>query len=118
MGGTPWYCICPFQSSAAETFRVHKDEVAESCSPDWGGLIQFLDEPVRDDDEGAKYCSLQPVSSDTLNELFDTEKPSEALVLNSDRLWESLDRGMGCYVICYDADGLYESVCFMGYSFD
>jgi hypothetical protein len=74
------------------------------------------------------FCTTFPLSSDELIHLFDTDKPThaivEAVIVSSqqneeaaDEFWESIDRGTGRHMLIYENDEPVE-VFFIGYSFD
>ena len=63
------------------------------------------------------FCCAAPLSPDELERYFDTQRPTAAMVRESDDFWDDLERGMARYVILYEGDepsGIY----FAGYSFD
>jgi hypothetical protein len=67
--------------------------------------------------ERPEFCAAAPFSPQELERYFGTQKPTEAMVRESNDFWEDLERGMARYVILYDGDepkGIY----FAGYSFD
>ncbi|MEO0804327.1 MAG: hypothetical protein AAFY57_18945 [Cyanobacteria bacterium J06642_2] len=69
-----------------------------------------------------------PLSTQTLNELFGTDRPMRADVESvliweemregmADIFWDSIDRGSGRHIIVYE-DGQPSEIFFAGYSFD
>ena len=74
------------------------------------------------------FCTTFPLSTDELVQLFNTDKPThamvEAVIVLSQQneeaaaeFWESLDRGTGRHIVIYENDEPIE-VFFIGYSFD
>jgi hypothetical protein len=60
---------------------------------------------------------VTPVPSETLEELYGTEKPTREAVERAPEFLEEVDRGTGVYVILYVGDFPRE-ICFAGYSYD
>jgi hypothetical protein len=63
------------------------------------------------------FCCAAPLSPEDLERYFGTQRPTEAMVRESDAFWEDLERGMARYVILYEGDEPKE-IYFAGYSFD
>lgn len=74
------------------------------------------------------FCTTFPLSVDELIRLFNTDKPThamvEAVIVSSqqneeaaDEFWESIDRGTGRHIVIYENNQPVE-IFFVGYSFD
>lgn len=69
------------------------------------------------------FCTTFPLSTDELVRLFNTDKPTHAIVESvivseeADEFWESIDRGTGRHIVIYENNEPVE-VLFVGYSFD
>jgi hypothetical protein len=73
--------------------------------------------PTPNDGEDAPFQTVFPLADETLEELFGTREPTREMVLESDDLWERLDRGWGVYVVLFSGEKPTE-IYFAGYSFD
>jgi hypothetical protein len=70
--------------------------------------------------EVADCRAVCPLSTETLIEIFNTDKPTHDMVASSD-IWDYLDRGQGVYLFIYEDEQGDQSpveICFVGYSFD
>jgi hypothetical protein len=63
------------------------------------------------------FCCAAPLSAEELEQYFDTQKPTKAMLREADEFWDDLERGMARYVILYEGDEPKE-IYFAGYSFD
>jgi hypothetical protein len=82
---------------------------------DADGTRSIIDlERVSDEPE---YGAVTALGDDVLQDLFGTNKPTRAMVEQSDVLWEDLERGQGVYILLYENDTPSE-IYFAGYSFD
>ncbi len=117
MGGHTWQFVAKFESSARNTFEKNISEIKQGLPADWRGNIRF-DEQAFDSEDPSGFVCVRPLDEETLMNLFETEEPTEDQVMAGDySIWEILDRGKGCFVVCY-VDGRADKVCFLGYSFD
>lgn len=116
MGGHAWQFSSKYDSNPKQTFEKHKNEIQQALPEDWRGNVRFDERPF-DAEDPSGFVSVRPIDSETLLALFETDKPTEEQVLGDYSLWEILDRGKGCYVVCY-VDDKPDTICFMGYSFD
>jgi hypothetical protein len=67
--------------------------------------------------ESADYCVAAALPAVKLRQYFGTERPTRAMVEESEELFEDMERGQGVYVVVYDDDEPSE-IFFGGYSFD
>jgi hypothetical protein len=63
------------------------------------------------------FNAVAPLPLEDLRELFGTDKPTRAMIEESDELYDKLERGQGVYVIAY-TDEQPSEIFFAGYSFD
>jgi hypothetical protein len=68
-------------------------------------------------DNYRNLCMVAPLSDDQLIRLYGTGKPTRTMVLIDTELYQSLDRGIGSYVIIYEGETPTE-IYFAGLSFD
>jgi hypothetical protein len=67
--------------------------------------------------EEADYGAVAPLARETLLELFGTDRPTRAMIDESEELFDALERGQGVYVVVYEG-GRPREILFAGYSFD
>ena len=98
------------------------DEALEASDADGTRSILDLDhvsdEPFDPDSESDDFGSLSPLGDDVLEEYFGTTEPTREQV--DDGVWdifELLERGMGIYIVVYEA-GKPSELFIAGYSFD
>ncbi len=67
--------------------------------------------------ETPEFFCAAPLTPDDLQRYFGTDKPTKAMITQSDEFWDDLDRGMARYVILYENEEP-KQIYFAGYSFD
>jgi len=67
--------------------------------------------------ETPEFFCAAPLTPDELQRYFGTDKPTKAMIKQSDEFWDDLDRGMARYVILYENEER-KQIYFAGYSFD
>ncbi|MDR3638481.1 MAG: hypothetical protein P4L84_32050 [Isosphaeraceae bacterium] len=143
MGAEPWFYCVPYQEDieaalealkqrefAAGNYRMIDpddppatiEEAVEQMDADGTGtvldMIGVADRPHEIDGESPNFCMVAPLAPEQLIALFGTEKPTREMIEGGDAgFWESIDRGLGIYIIAYDGDNPSE-LFFAGYSFD
>ena len=132
MGAEPWEYFVPWEQDIgaalaklrqkefeAGRFRNSEmnpgtiKEAVENTGAD--GTASILD--VVQVSEEPDFCSVAPLPRETLFQLYDTDKPTRAMIEANMDFYEDIDRGQGVYIITYK-DGNPSEIFFGGYSFD
>ena len=132
MGAEPWDYFVPYEANIqaaleklrerefrAGRFRGSEDqpstieEALENMDADGTGSILDIERVG----EEADFCTVVPLSKETLLDLFDTEQPTRELIERNTAFYEDIERGQGVYIIAYQ-DGKPSEIFFGGYSFD
>jgi hypothetical protein len=88
--------------------------VVEQAGPD--GTRSILDiEKIGTEMECCQACVL---SEETLEELFETPRPTREDVLKEGTMYGIIDRGQALCFAVYNLAGEPSEICFAGYSFD
>lgn len=147
MGGHPWFYFVDFEpdvNAALQKLR-HREFAAgrynpvvdfpefpvTQDSPVLGAQHDSIDEALEDADaDGTRsildmmhvssspdYNAVAPLPEEDLVRLFGTDKPTRAMIEESDELYDALERGQGVYIVVYK-DEQPSEIFFAGYSFD
>ena len=148
MGGHPWFYFVEYEPEIAAALQKLRRREFEAgrynpavdfpefpvtpASPAPGPRHDSIEEAMEDADaDGTRsildmerisdepdFNAVTPLTRERLLELFGTERPTRAMVDESDELFEALDeRGQGIYVVVYEGERPSE-IFFAGYSFD
>lgn len=147
MGAKPWSYFTPYRSDIeAALFDLQRQEFAAGrydqgdsdlgvpdgpaatieearrrCDADGTrsilDMIGVAEMPHEIGSETPNFCMVAPLSAEQLIALYGTERPTRAMVESNDDFYESIDRGLGIYIVVYDGDTPSE-LFFAGYSFD
>ena len=79
------------------------------------GVVETPHEP---DAASPNFGMVAPLSPEQIVDLFETDKPTRAMIEASAGLFELLDRGLGVYVVAHDDQGQPAEIVFAGYSYD
>jgi hypothetical protein len=132
MGAEPYDYTVPYESDVQAALDKLRRQVFQSgqfngaqfnpASPeealemtDADGTRSILD--INRVSDTPDFCCAAPFSSHELQQYFGTDKPTKAMLDESEEFWDDLERGMARYVILYEGDEP-TSIYFAGYSFD